>query len=196
MKVKSRRVAKLGVPPARCSVVVGGAPPSQARRGNSSRGMHGRSLSRPELVGAQTRSIPTADRQKATISRAKLVIAGAQPSQRHRAPGAGPGAGRERARPGPTTTSQDSASVRRDAWAGSVRERLRARRGGGNSAVVCAVGGQGQPRRSARSWSCTMRGGQRGAAPRCTWLLKFARTKGSYGGPKALTIRQPFAFGI
>ena len=36
---------------------------------------------------------------------------------KHRAPEAGPGAGRERARPGPTTTSQDSAPLRRDAWA-------------------------------------------------------------------------------
>ena len=36
---------------------------------------------------------------------------------KRRAPEAGPGAGRERARPGPTTTSQDSAPLRRDAWA-------------------------------------------------------------------------------
>ena len=35
---------------------------------------------------------------------------------KHRAP-VGPVAGRERTRPGPTTTSQDSAFLRRDAWA-------------------------------------------------------------------------------
>ena len=133
-----------------------------------------------ELVGAQTRSIPTADRQKATISRAKLVIAGARPSQRHRAPGAGPGAGRERARPGPTTTSQDSASLRRGAWAVVGRERLRARRGGGNNAVVCAVGARAS------------RGGQRAASHAPCAEASEAQRRAELGcsnsrGPKALT---------
>ena len=63
-RLKSRRGARLGVPPARCSAVVGGAPPSQARRGNSSSGMHGRSLSRPRRLRRAAGRAPCAEARK------------------------------------------------------------------------------------------------------------------------------------